>query len=55
MDHLYYLRERFGDEINPQSAARGFAEAYANRPLRRLWKRIKQTLSGEEKTARLAK
>jgi hypothetical protein len=37
MDHLFYLRERFGDRISPQDAARSFAEHFTPHFLKRFW------------------
>lgn len=37
MDHLYYLRERFGDRVSPQEAARSFATHFTPFFLKRFW------------------
>jgi hypothetical protein len=37
MDHLFYLRERFGNRISPQDAARSFAEQFTPHFLKRFW------------------
>ncbi len=37
MDHLYYLRQRFGERVSPQAAARNFATHFTSHLLKRFW------------------
>jgi hypothetical protein len=37
MDHLFYLRERFGERISPRDAARSFAAQFTPHFLKRFW------------------
>jgi hypothetical protein len=37
MDHLYYLRERFGERVSPQAAARSFALHFTSHLVKRFW------------------
>lgn len=37
IEHLYYLREEYQQEISLQDAAKGFAEKFSQKPARRLW------------------
>jgi hypothetical protein len=40
VEHLYYLREQFGEAITTEDAARNFASHFTSRPLRRLWHQL---------------
>lgn len=44
MDHLYFLRERFGDRVSPYDAARSFANQFAPNFMKRFWSWLTQTL-----------
>ncbi|MGQ9625858.1 MAG: hypothetical protein ACUVV0_03020 [Anaerolineae bacterium] len=44
MDHLYFLRERYGDEVHFEDAATDFARRFGQRRLARLWQKVKDFL-----------
>ncbi|MCS6962868.1 DUF4032 domain-containing protein [Thermoflexus sp.] len=46
MDHLYYLREAYGPEVNPEIAALDYAEQFAEHPIRRLVNELRRAVEG---------
>lgn len=44
MDHLYYLRERYGQEIDVEEAAAGFAEQFSQRPVKKAQRAVRHTI-----------
>jgi hypothetical protein len=49
MDHLYYLRQRYGDRASPRMAVKNFAEQYGARSiLEAIWQRIRNLAGNDE-------
>ncbi len=46
VEHLYYLRERYGNQVDVRRAARGFARHFTRRGLRRAWHYLTHHLLG---------
>jgi len=46
MDHLYYLREVYGPEVDPEAAALDYAEQFAEHPIRRLVSELRRAVEG---------
>jgi len=46
MDHLYYLRERYGQEMGAEEAAADFAEQFSERPVRKVLRGVKRAAEG---------
>jgi len=44
MDHLYFLRERYGPELSPEEAVLDFAQEFSQRPSKKAWREVKQAL-----------
>jgi hypothetical protein len=44
MDHLYYLREAYGPEVDAESAALDYAEQFPEHPIRRLVAEIRRAV-----------
>ncbi len=44
MDHLYYLREIYGPEVDPEDAALDYAEQFAQHPIRRLVSELRRAV-----------
>ena len=47
IDHQHYLRERFGQGVQVEQAAEHFADHYTTRPLKRLWRAIRDLIAGQ--------
>ncbi len=46
MDHLYFLRQRFGNRVDIRRAARNFAQHFTERTLKRVWNWLSYHLLG---------
>jgi len=46
MDHLYYLREVYGPEVDPETAALDYAEQFTEHPIRRLVGELRRAVEG---------
>jgi hypothetical protein len=50
VEHLYYLREQFGEAVTTEDAVRNFASHFNPSPLRRLWHQLTHHIIPQDET-----